>query len=201
MAFMDLAEHEKFMSVVNSVRGCKTPNCTGKLFPVELKSVGLGGSLSITYGCDGCQLQSATFTTSSASEISLCVQVTFIISGCTHATYYKTLKHALGIEAVSMPLFMRTIKLMFLIVQEMLDEVCQLAKQEMKEVDGDKLGLWTHAVTAADGVWHTRGWHSKNATFRNRNYLTGARGWHSKNATFRNRNYLTGALLYYMHIR
>ena len=84
MAFMDLAEHEKFMPVVNSVRGCKTPNCTGKLFPVELKSVGLGGSLSITYGCDGCQLQSATFTTSSvsqlidASEISLCVQVALL---------------------------------------------------------------------------------------------------------------------------
>ena len=97
---MDLAEHEKFMSVVNSVRGCKTPNCTGKFIPVELKSVGLGGSLSITYVCDGCQLQSATLTTSSgsqltdSSEISLCVQVAFIISGCTHATYYKTLKHA-----------------------------------------------------------------------------------------------------------
>ena len=70
---------------------------------------------------------------------------------------------------------------MFPIVQEILDEVCELAKQEMKEIDGDKLGSCTHAVTAADGVWHTRGWHSENATFSTRNYL--------------NR-----ALLYYMHI-
>ena len=74
---------------------------------------------------------------------------------------------------------------MFPIVQEMLDEVCELAKQKMKEVymyiDGDELGSWTRAVTAADGVWHTRGWHSKNATFSIRNYLT-------------------GALLYYKHI-
>ena len=115
VAFVDLAEHEKLMSVVNSVRGCKTPNCTGKLIPVELKSAGQGGSLNITYVCGGCRLQSATFTTSSvsqlidASEISLCVQVAFIISSSTHATYHKTLKHALGIEAVSMPLFMCTI--------------------------------------------------------------------------------------------
>ena len=89
-------------------------------------------------------------------------------------------KHALGIEAVSMPLFMHTIRLMFPIVQEMLDEVCELAKQEMKEVDGDELGSWTREVTVGDGVWHTRGWHSKNAMFSIRNYLT-------------------GALLYYMH--
>ena len=50
VAFMDLAEHEKIMLVVNSVWGCKTPNCTGKLIPVELKSAGLGGSLSIRIG-------------------------------------------------------------------------------------------------------------------------------------------------------
>ena len=155
---MDLAEHKKLMSVVNSVRRCKTLNCTGKLIPVELKNVGLGGSLSITYMCDGCQLQSAMFTTSSvsqlidASEISLCVQVAFIISGSMHATYYKTLKHALGIEAVSMPLFICTFRLMFPIVQEMLDEVYELAKQEIREVDSDKLGSWTRAVTAANGV-------------------------------------------------
>ena len=47
----------------------------------------------------------------------------------------------------------------------MLDEVCEMAKQEMKEVDRDKLGLWTCAVTAANGVWHNA-WHSKNATCR-----------------------------------
>ena len=76
-----LAEHEKFMSVVNSVRGCKTPNCTGKLIPVELKSVGLGGSLSITYVCDGCQLQSAMFTTSSVSQQPVC-------SGCIYFQLY-----------------------------------------------------------------------------------------------------------------
>ena len=43
----------------------------------------------------------------------------------------------------------------------------------MKEKN-DKLGSWKRAVTTADGTWQTRGWHSKNATFTIRNYLTGA---------------------------
>ena len=63
----------------------------------------------------------------------------------------------------------------------MVDEVCEIAKQEMKDMGDDKLVSWTRAVTAADGVWHTRGWHSKNATFSICNYFN-------------------GALLYYMHI-
>ena len=100
---------------------------------------------------------------------SACVFRLYLLFPVLHATYYKTLKHALGIEAVSMPLFMCNIRLMFPIVQEMLDEVYELAKQEMKEVDCDRLGSWTCAVTSADGVWHTRGWHSKNATFSIRN--------------------------------
>ena len=49
----------------------------------------------------------------------------------------------------------------------MVDEV---AKREMKEKSDDDLGSWKRAVTTADGTWHTRGWHSKNATFTIRNY-------------------------------
>ena len=56
VAFMDTAELDKFVAVINEIRGCKTPNCKGKLIPVEVKSTGLGGALNITYVCDGCQL-------------------------------------------------------------------------------------------------------------------------------------------------
>ena len=189
VAFMDTAELDKFVSVINEIRGCKTPNCKGKLIPVEfeVKSTGLGGALNITYVCDGCQLRGANFTTCALSklinhsEISLCIQVAFIIAGCTHATYYKTLQHSLGIAAVGMHVFLRTIELMFPIVKKMLDELCETAKQEMRDMGAEQLGSWARAVTAADGVWHTRGWHSKNATFSIRNYLN-------------------GALLYYMHV-
>ena len=88
--------------------------------------------------------------------------------------YYKTLKHALGIEAVSAPSFMDTIYTMYPIVKSMLDKVCEVAKQEMKDKKEDELGSWKKAVTVADGTWQTRGWHSKNATFTVRNYLNGA---------------------------
>ena len=56
----------------------------------------------------------------------------------------------------------------------MLDEVCEVAKQEMREKNDDELGSWKRAVTTADRTWQTRGWHSKNATFTIRNCFTGA---------------------------
>ena len=106
--------------------------------------------------------------------ISTCIQVGFICAGITHAVYYKTLKNALGIEAVSAPAFMDTIYSMYPIVKAMLDDVCETAKQEMKDKKEDELGSWQRAVTVTDGMWQTRGWHSKNATFTIRNYLNGA---------------------------
>ena len=60
-------------------------------------------------------------------SVSVCVcvcvslQVTFIIAGCTHATYYKTLSHSLGIDAVSAPTFMCTIRAMHSIVAESME--------------------------------------------------------------------------------
>ena len=56
----------------------------------------------------------------------------FILAGSTHATYYKTLRHALGIDAVGIVQFLDTIKRMYPVVNEMLDVVCEIAKQEMK---------------------------------------------------------------------
>ena len=56
---------------------------------------------------------------------------------------------------------------MYPVVKAMVDDLCEVAKREMK--DGD-LGSWKRAVTTADGTWQTRGWHSKNATFTIRNY-------------------------------
>ena len=63
------------------------------------------------------------------NNINVCVQVAFIVAGCTHALYYKTLKLVLGIQAVGSPHFMGLIENMYPIVTSMLDEA---AKQEMK---------------------------------------------------------------------
>ena len=96
------------------------------------------------------------------------------MAGCTHATYYKTLKHSLGIDAVQWTTFQSTIQRMFPVVQEMVDRMCEEAKIEMKSLNQDELGSWSRAVTSADGAWMTRGHFSKNFTFSIRNYYTGA---------------------------
>lgn len=108
------------------------------------------------------------------SEISRALQVAFIISGCTHATYVKVLRHSLGIQTNDIHSFQETLRLMYPIVKEMVDDMCTEAMNEMKEMDQEVLGSWSRAVTTADGAWMTRGRHSKNFTFSVRNYFTGA---------------------------
>ena len=53
---------------------------------------------------------------------------------------------------------------MYPVVKEMVDEMCEEAKEEMKTIDEHTLGLWKQAVTTADAAWMTRGYHSKNST-------------------------------------
>ena len=180
LCFMDLTQLDKFIKQLNSMRMCATQGCKGELTPVKVSTFGLGGAVSIKYNCNGCGKHEAHFETSSknelynTSDISMSVQVAFIVAGCTHTTYYKTLKHALGIDAVQWITFPSTIKRMFPVVQEMVDRMCEEAKTEMKTMNQDELGSWNHAVTSADDAWMTPGHHSKNFTFSIRNYYTGA---------------------------
>ena len=94
----------KFIKQVNQIHCCATPGCKGVLSPIDVRSVGLGGTLSSSYACNSCASQWSLFETSSkyklsdATKINVAAQVAFIIAGCTHVTYYKVLKHALGIE-------------------------------------------------------------------------------------------------------
>ena len=43
------------------IRGCKTQGCDGNLVPVAVKSIGMGGGLSVWFGCDGCKVKLALF--------------------------------------------------------------------------------------------------------------------------------------------
>ena len=182
LCFIELSHLGSFVSTVNQIRTCTTSGCKGNLAPIAVKCRHLGGAVTVRYSCDGCGLKGATFEAYSKCEtvlagsntISVSLQVTFIIAGCTHATYCKTLGHSLGIDVVSSSTFMCTIRAMHSIVESMLDEVCEAAKQEMRDMKESELGSWQNAVTVADGTWQTRGWHSKNATFTIKNYLTGA---------------------------
>ena len=49
--------------------------------------------------------------------------------------------------------------MMYPIVKGMLDAMCDEAKKEMRSMDQTQLGSWTRAVTCADGVWMTQGFH------------------------------------------
>ena len=63
-------------------------------------------------------------------------------------------------------------------IQDMLDEICEEAKDEMKTMPSSELGSWKKAVTTSDGCWHIRGYFSQNSTFIIKNYLNGALLWY-----------------------
>ena len=50
-------------------------------------------------------------------------------------------------------------------MKEMVDKMCDDAKDDMQCMVQSELSSWSRAVTSADGTWMTRGHHSKNATF------------------------------------
>ena len=64
VAFMDLSELDEFVKAINTVQGCKTAGCEGELAPVQVRSIRLGGALSVAYACNGCALQCVVFETS-----------------------------------------------------------------------------------------------------------------------------------------
>ena len=47
VCFMDLKQLHEFIKRVNHIRCCTTPGCKGALSPTDVRSVGLGGALSI----------------------------------------------------------------------------------------------------------------------------------------------------------
>ncbi len=52
LAVIDIGMLEKFIDNINTVRGCRTPSCTGILVPLSIHTV--GGSVDLTYSYNGC---------------------------------------------------------------------------------------------------------------------------------------------------
>ena len=177
---VSLKQLNVFVEAINSVRCCVTPGCNGILVPVSLQSKGLGGTVNISYVCNGCGISKVFFEGSlknkslNTTEVGASTQVAFIISGCLYATYCKVLKLSLGLDTVCFSTFYSTIERMYPVVKQMVDEMCEEAKEEMKTMDEHTLGSWKQAVASADAAWMTRGYHSKNGTFSVRNYYNGA---------------------------
>ena len=126
-----------FVETINSVRCCVTPGCNGILVPVSLQSKGLGGTVNISYVCNGCGISKVFFEGSlkneslNTTEVGASIQVAFIISGCLYATYCKVLKLSLGLDTVSFSTFYSTIERMYPVVKQMVDEMYEEAKEEM----------------------------------------------------------------------
>ena len=69
----------------------------------------------------------------------------------------QDIANALGMKTVNAHVFLNTIEKMYPVVKAMVDDLCEVAKREMKEKNDGDLGLWKRAVTTADGTWQTRG--------------------------------------------
>ena len=63
-----------------------------------------------------------------------------------------------------------TIKLLNPVINTMLAEMCNSAKEEMKMLEPSVVGSLQKAITSSDGAWLTRGKFSQNCTYTIRNY-------------------------------
>ena len=168
---------DDFLNQINTTSLCYTPNCIGKLVPISIKHIGLGGGLLVKFSCTGCSERMLNLSSTVEIEFSrrtacsLAMQVASIAAGCMYAQYSKVLKQHLGISAVNSTTFYETIKLLDPIITTMLTEMCSEAKEEMKAQDPSTVGSWQRAITSSDGVWLTRGRFSQNCTFTVRNYI------------------------------
>ena len=109
--------------------------------------------------------------------VGLALAVAFIVSGHGFAKFHRTLNQCLGIQAISKNRFFEVVKLIYPHIHDILTEMCDEEKAQMKRIDSDVLGSWQRAVVTSDGVWHTRGHFSKNGSFIIKNYLTGGLLW------------------------
>ena len=171
------AQLQQFIDQINETSVYYTSMCSGKLVPVHVKFLGLGGCAEVKFSCSDCGerminlVSSVELAFSQRMACSLAMQVALIASGCMHAQYDRILKQGLGISAVSASSFYDAFKLLHPIVGAMVSEMCEVAKNEMKALNPTTVGSWKQVITSSDGTWLTRGKFSQNCTFIIRNYM------------------------------
>ena len=82
----------------------------------------------------------------------MALQVAFYASGCTHIQYYHALRQFQGVSTVTCKPFYEMIKLVYPHVQDMIQEMCNEAKEEMHNLDHEELGSFHPAVTTGEGT-------------------------------------------------
>ncbi|XP_070562223.1 uncharacterized protein [Ptychodera flava] len=176
-----------FMENINRTSHCRTDGCSGILILVKVTTAGLGGSLKIDYSCNGCTGRNISFDSSIYIEgtrrtiVSLALHLAHFIAGNHFSDISKSLGVGLGIQVLSRPAFQGIIKLLYPHVKNVVDEMCDEARKDMKTLPPTQIGSWQRAMTTSDGAWLTRGSFSKNFTFTVRNFMN-------------------NSLLYYLHL-
>lgn len=156
----------------------------GTLITTGSSLSGRGGSALVHIACSGCnktfQFASSALSTTECRRniVSYSLRLAAFVTRIGFSGYHKLFGQHLGMEVTSERMFYHIIKEAYPHITEMLDEVCELGKEEMKGLKDDQLGSWKRAVTTSDGCWHIRGFFSQNATFIIRNWLTGALLWY-----------------------
>lgn len=91
------------------------------------------------------------------------VSLAFFISGDGYASYRKSLRRGLGLEVIDLALPH---------IKDMLNEMCDDAKHQMKQLSSDQIRGWSRAATCCDDFWLIRGHFSQNSTFAIKNYIS-----------------------------
>lgn len=110
--------------------------------------------------------------------VSLALCLGAFLSGIGFSGYHSLFGRYLGMAVVTQKAFNEIVRLAYPHIKDILDEICEEAKTEIKGLPNSELGSWEWAVTTSDGCWHIRGFFSQSSTFIIRNYLTGALLWY-----------------------
>ena len=156
------------------------PFYVGKLVLTAYNKKGLGGAIYVKFTCCGCREVDIDYRSSQLALesrrhlVSLALSLAFFISGHGYAAYQKTLAKGLGLGVTSDKPFLEVIELALPYIKDILDEMCDDATHQMKQVSSDQISCWSRAVTCYDGCWLIGGHFSENCTFVIKNYITGA---------------------------
>ena len=154
---------------------------SGILVPTGMEDKALGGAVTVRIACSGCgnsihyASSMVCLTERWRNCVSLALGLCFLIWGHGYPIYHEVLRLGLGLQTLAYKNFFHIIRIAHQFVKTVLDEICEMGKNEMKMKNPSELGSWKKAVTTSDGRWLIRGHHSQCCTFVVINFLQGVR--------------------------
>ena len=89
--------------------------------------------------------------------VSLALSLAFFISSHGYVGYRKTLGRGLSLGITSEKPYLEVIDLALPHIKDMVDEMCDDAKHQTKQLPPEQIGHWSRAVTCCAGCWLIRG--------------------------------------------